>query len=308
MPIVTGYVDTPGGHDALVLGAQLARLTGLTSRVVTVHPADARGLAVAARDPRWREKAAEVAASRFARAREALFRAELDSDALVELARPRPVGEQGPPPVVGEPEFVVVGPGPVHELLAEQADRDGAAVLVVGSTGHGLLGRLAAGGAVARLIPIAPCPVAVAPRGYRHTATRAMTVVTVAYDGTDEADRAAAVAVHLAGRTGAALRFVTVAEDEDGLPAASALAQKGLASTPVEIDAFVDVLVGPVAATLADLPERADLLVVGSRGYRGMRRLLLGGVAGALVRTARYPVVIVPGPRVEPESRRGTSG
>ena len=42
--------------------------------------------------------------------------------------------------------------------------------------------------------------------------------------------------------------------------------------------------------------ERADLLVIGSRGYRFMRRLLLGGVAGALMRNARYPVVIVPGP------------
>ena len=45
---------------------------------------------------------------------------------------------------------------------------------------------------------------------------------------------------------------------------------------------------------LADLPERADVLVIGSRGYRFMRRLLLGGVAGALVRNARYPVVFVP--------------
>ena len=62
------------------------------------------------------------------------------------------------------------------------------------------------------------------------------------------------------------------------------------------IDALADVVVGPVAHTLADLPERADLLVIGSRGYRFMRRLLLGGVAGALVRSARYPVVIVPSP------------
>ena len=50
-------------------------------------------------------------------------------------------------------------------------------------------------------------------------------------------------------------------------------------------------MVGPVARMLADLPERADVLVIGSRGYRFMRRLLLGGVAGALVRNARYPVV-----------------
>lgn len=319
MPIVTGYVDTPGGHDALVLGAQLARLTGLTSVVATVHPADARGLAAAARDPRWREKTAKVAAGRFARAREALFRAELEAlDSGLDLRSgahegggsagggAEPGASAGGSDHHADPEFVVVGPGPVHELLAEQADDSGAAVVVVGSSGHGLLGRLSAGGTVARLIPIAPCPVAVAPRGYRHTATRAVTVVTVAYDGTPEADRAAAVAVHLAGRTGAALRFVTVAEDAEGVPAATVLAQKGIASAPVEIDALIDVLVGPAAATLADLPDRTDLLVVGSRGYRFMRRLLLGGVAGALIRTARYPVVVVPGPP-EP-AERGTPG
>lgn len=274
MPIVTGYEDTPGGHDALVLGAQLSRLTGLTPVVATVHPADARGLVVVSKDPRWRAKSAVVAARRFARAR------ELIGD-----------DEWGP----AEPEFAVIGPGMVAEVLAEYADDVGAAVLVVGSTGHGLLGRLAPGRTVARLLPAARCPVAIAPRGYRHLSITGMNAVSVAYDGTAEADRAAAVAVHLASRTGAALRFVTVAENLDAVPAATALARKGIASAPVEIDALVDVVTGPVAATLADLPERTDLLVVGSRGYRFMQRLLLGGVAGALVRSARYPVVVVPG-------------
>ncbi|MDT7621937.1 MAG: hypothetical protein QOF99_2838, partial [Pseudonocardiales bacterium] len=36
LPIVTGYEDTPGGHDALVLGALLTRLTGLGAVVATV--------------------------------------------------------------------------------------------------------------------------------------------------------------------------------------------------------------------------------------------------------------------------------
>jgi nucleotide-binding universal stress UspA family protein len=118
----------------------------------------------------------------------------------------------------------------------------------------------------------------------------------VAYDGSPAADRAVATAVHLASRTGAMLRFVTVAPTREDEPAARVLAHKGVASAPLEIDALADVVVGPVARMLADLPERADLLVIGSRGYRFMRRLLLGGVAGALMRNARYPVVIVPGP------------
>lgn len=273
MPIVTGYEDTPGGHDALVLGAQLARLTGLEPVVASVYPEDGRGFSAVARDPRWRQKVQKVAGERFARAREF-------------------VGE-GWGPI--EPGFAALGPGMASIVLAEYAEEVGAAVLVVGSTGHGLLGRLAPGRTVQHLLPLARCPVAIAPRGYRHTATRAMTVVSVAYDGSLEADRAAAVAVHLAGRTGAALRFVTVAENVDDLPAATATAHKGIANAPTEIDALVDVVVGPVARVLADLPERTDILVVGSRGYRFMRRLLLGGVAGVLVRTARYPVIVVPG-------------
>ncbi|MFR9804412.1 universal stress protein [Pseudonocardia sp. RS010] len=275
MPIVTAYEDTPGGHDALVLGAQLARLTGLTNVVATVHPTDGLGYSAMARDPRWREKVEEVARERFGRAREL-------------------IGGAGGP---GEPEFAPLGPGPAATVLAEHAEEVGAAVLVVGSTGGGLLGRLAPGGTVQRLLPSARCPVAIAPRGYRHTAAQGVTVVTVAYDGTAEADRAAVLAVHLAGRTGAALRFVVVASGEDDVPAARVTAQQGLARAPVEIDALSDVVIGrSVAAGLADLPERTDVLVVGARGYPLMTRLLLGGVAGVLVRTARYPVIVVPPP------------
>ena len=45
---------------------------------------------------------------------------------------------------------------------------------------------------------------------------------------------------------------------------------------------------------MTDPDLRTDLLVIGSRGYRFMRRILLGGIVGALVRTAHYPVVVVP--------------
>ncbi len=272
MPIVTGYEDTPGGHDALVLGAQLSRLTSLGATVVTVYPTDGRGLATMANDPRWLPRARKVAVARFAKAR-----------LLVDDGW----GAE-------EPEFVALGPGPVAAVLADYADEVGAAVLVVGSTGHGLLGRIAPGQAVSRLLPQARCPVAIAPRGYRHTAGNVLSIA-VAYDGSDEADRAAAVAVHLASRTGAVLRFVAVAATPQEEGSARKLAHKGMATAPLEIDTLADVVIGPVARMLADLPERPDLLVVGSRGYRFMRRLLLGGVVGALVRSARYPVVVVPG-------------
>jgi nucleotide-binding universal stress UspA family protein len=273
LPIITGYEDTPAGHDALVLGAQLARLTELRPVVTTVYPDDGRGVGAVARDPRWRHRTEVVARNRFARARTL-------------------VGDDG---VSADPEFRWLGPASPHTALAAYADEVGASILVVGSTGHGLAGRLAAGGTVQRLLPMARCPVAVAPRGYRHVAPERITVVAVAYDASPESDRAAAVAAHLAGRTGAALRFVAVAEIPEQRSAARAAVQRGLAYAPVEIDALADVVDGSVGRTLADLPGRTDLLVVGARGYRFMHRLLPGGVVGVLVRTAYYPVVVVPG-------------
>jgi nucleotide-binding universal stress UspA family protein len=260
VPIVTGYEDTPGGHDALVLGAQLTRLTGLGAIVVTVYPTDGRGIAAVAHDPRWLPRVRKVALARFVRAREL-------------------IGEGWG---AIEPEFAALGPGPVAPVLSDFADEVGAAVLVVGSTGHGLLGRITPGGTVQRLLPTSHCPMAIAPRGYRHTAGAGILSIAVAYDGSPEADRASV------------LRFVTVAPTPEDEPAARAMAHKGVATAPLDIDALADVVVGPVARVLADLPERTDILVIGSRGYRFMRRLLLGGVAGALVRSARYPVVIVP--------------
>ena len=52
-------------------------------------------------------------------------------------------------------------------------------------------------------------------------------------------------------------------------------------------------LPGAAALTLIDLSADADLLVVGSHGRTGLRRLLLGSVASACVQHAACPVVVI---------------
>lgn len=52
-------------------------------------------------------------------------------------------------------------------------------------------------------------------------------------------------------------------------------------------------LPGSAALTLVDVAEDADLLVIGSHGYTGLRRLLLGSVASAVVQHSVCPVVVI---------------
>ena len=52
--------------------------------------------------------------------------------------------------------------------------------------------------------------------------------------------------------------------------------------------------VGNAAEILADGSEDLDLLVLGSRGYGPLHSVLVGGVAGRVVREAACPVLVLP--------------
>lgn len=54
------------------------------------------------------------------------------------------------------------------------------------------------------------------------------------------------------------------------------------------------VLDGEPAEVLAEQTRELGLLVMGSRGYGPLRRVLLGSVSAALLDAARCPVMIVP--------------
>jgi nucleotide-binding universal stress UspA family protein len=194
--------------------------------------------------------------------------------------------------------------------LSETEEAD---AVVVGSSHRGPVGHLLAGSVADRLLHGAPCPVAVAPVGYRDRSDIGLRVVACAFDGSDEARLAVQHAEFLARRAGAVLRLLAVHEPKltfgDQIPAEyDPIKLRRLERTRLtrELDAAAaaiapgievqhDVLEGSaVEALAAAAGNGVDLLTVGSRAYGPVRRVLLGGVSSGLVRSSPAPALVVP--------------
>ena len=196
--------------------------------------------------------------------------------------------------------------------LQELAVRDSAALVVLGSTHRGTLGRVVAGTTAERLLHGAPCSVAVVPDGFRTHADTPIKTIAVGHDGSKEAEAALSAAVMTSQALGAALRVVHVfSATESGMPAlvswpgyvtppevfqrfAHESLEKAMAAMPEHVDAEPVFVTGDAVNELVDQSERADLLFLGSRGYGPHRAVLLGSVSGHVVREAGCPVVVVP--------------
>ncbi len=187
--------------------------------------------------------------------------------------------------------------------LHQQADERGADLLVVGSCSRGVLGRAMLGDDTRASLNGAPCAVAIASRGYvEHPAPLAN--VGVAYNGSPQSEVALAAARELAARTRATVHAVEVV-------AIPSVAYTGIVAPGVgeTIDAMLDeassrmrempgvegrAVYGLAGEELAAFGEQLDILVVGSRGYGPMRRLIIGSTSAYLQRHARCPLLVLP--------------
>jgi nucleotide-binding universal stress UspA family protein len=189
------------------------------------------------------------------------------------------------------------------QALQSMAHAEDAALVVVGSTHTGRAGRVFPGSTGERLLHGSPCTVAVVPQGYE---ARTLRRVGVAYDGSPESRSAAGAAAELARGTGAELVVIGVAEPflyEVETPVDGPTAADIVRALQTELDTLVDelpvdattaLLTGDAAELLAGYSLHVDVLVTGSRGYGPARSVLVGGVSGRLLRSARCPVLIVP--------------
>ena len=189
---------------------------------------------------------------------------------------------------------------PVLDVTAAHGLRDAAcshdvAMLVVGSSHHSRLGRTLIGGSADLLVGHAPCPLAVAPPGFRDAKGLEPSVVGCAYDGTEVAEDGLRTAAYLAHTAALPLRVLTAAKPAE---ADAILAEAGdlvRSETSGEVETIPVALHGDAASALiAESGDSVGLLVMGSRGHGPVRRALLGSVAAHVIHQARCPVIVMP--------------
>jgi nucleotide-binding universal stress UspA family protein len=196
--------------------------------------------------------------------------------------------------------------------LHHLAESEHADLLVIGSAHHSGIGRRILGDVARDVLHGAPCPVAVAPRGFAEHAVE-LSAVGVAFDHSPEANRALAIAHAFATERGLALRvrevvapevlpavggypMVNVDELSDDLcrDAQTRLdAVVGAVDGAIEIDARA--VLGSTHDRLDELADEVDLLACGSRGWGAFRRVMLGSTSDHLIHHAPCPVLVVPG-------------
>jgi nucleotide-binding universal stress UspA family protein len=190
-------------------------------------------------------------------------------------------------------------------------------LLVVGSSREGPRGHVRIGKRTRELLSNFPHSLAVAPRGLHSQGEIRLERIGVGYDGGPESAAALTVAAAIAASAGAQLLVKAIVDDRVPVLLRSAVtgmvaiewkdairaeeerlqteAQKATEATGAK--ATVEVARGRPASALLDLSDDVDLLVIGSRRWGPVARVLLGSTGETMMYDAACPVLAVPRPR-----------
>jgi nucleotide-binding universal stress UspA family protein len=180
-----------------------------------------------------------------------------------------------------------------------------ASMLVVGSVGMGGLGRLLLGSVSSAVLQHAHCPVAVVRSG-DDAAPGANAPVVVGIDGSPASESATALAFDEASRRGVELVALHAWSDVGVFPVLGmhwrdrerdgeeVLAERlaGWQEQYPDVHVRRELVCDKPARWLLEEAERAQLVVLGSRGRGGFPGMLLGSVSSAVAHAARIPVLI----------------
>jgi nucleotide-binding universal stress UspA family protein len=178
----------------------------------------------------------------------------------------------------GSPARTEVLSGRPQDVLIDAARRTDATLVVVGSHGQSRARGVVLGSVATTLLHDAPCPVLIS-RGSSPTHDFP-TVIAVGVDGSAASGVAYATARALCERRAAAIRVVTASVGSDPDRAAALTG-----------DDAPNIVYGDAVEALVEISREVDLVVVGSRGLRGIASL--GSVSERVAHEARSSVLVI---------------
>ena len=179
-----------------------------------------------------------------------------------------------------------------YEGILEEAGETQPDLIIMGRHGYTGLTRLLMGSVTARVIGHSPCHVLVVPQGVPLSFERLL----IASDGSPYSEAAWTEALTLARTMGSALIGVAVAASDRDIPVATGVVRNLEAAAsraghhPGHHDSH-----GPAGGghRQGGGIQEASLIIVGSHGRTGLKRLLMGSVAERVIGHAKCPVLVV---------------
>jgi nucleotide-binding universal stress UspA family protein len=179
-----------------------------------------------------------------------------------------------------------------YEGILEEVGESRPDLIVMGRHGYTGLTRLLMGSVTARVIGHSPCHVLVMPQGGDLSFQRLL----IASDGSPYSEAAWNEALSLARTMGGTMIGVSVAASDQDIPTAktavrnleAAASQEGIA-----LETMIPMGRPEEGIVKAAEFKQASLIIVGSHGRTGLKRLLMGSVAERVIGHAKCPVLVV---------------
>ncbi|MBT4126511.1 MAG: universal stress protein [Chloroflexi bacterium] len=207
--------------------------------------------------------------------------------------------------------------GKPEEEILKVAEEENVDVITMSTHRESLIARGVLGSVTDRVVTRSTIPVlAVRPEGVSETMPVKPEVVVVPLDGSEVSESVVPLASTIAAKMGAELLFVRVsnmayhaAMGDAGIYYASPVSYSRASDMAAEyLEPFVEQAktagvaatmrtpTGSPAATLIAIAEENDntMIVIGTRGQSGFKRLVVGSVADKVLRTSGHPVLVVP--------------
>jgi nucleotide-binding universal stress UspA family protein len=180
-----------------------------------------------------------------------------------------------------------------HAAIVAAAEKIGPDLIILGRCGKTALARLLMGNVTARVIGLSPVNVLVVPRG----AALAFQRLLVASDGSAYSQAAWKLALSMAKRAKSQLIAVSVAPEEGDIIQAKAIIHQMLtaakrAGMPLK-GVNPQGLAADEGIVHQAIKSEVDLIIMGSRGFTGLKKLLMGSVTERVIGRSPCPILVV---------------